>query len=64
MNNQNWILTYYQKICDGSITVGKWIRILYERIVSDLESKAYYFDQARNGVFVRQAVICDSLGLI
>ena len=30
----------------------------------DSNPKAYYFDQARNGVFVRQAVICDSLGLI
>lgn len=53
MNNQNWILTYYQKICDGSITVGKWIRILYERIVSDLESKAYYFDQKKANRAVR-----------
>lgn len=25
--------------------------------------KAYYFEQARNGVFARQAVICDSLGI-
>ncbi len=53
MNNQNWILSYYQKICDGSITVGKWIRILYERIVSDLESKAYYFDQKKANRAVR-----------
>ena len=30
----------------------------------DSNPKAYYFDQARNGVVVRQAVICDSLGLI
>ncbi|MBP5742321.1 MAG: aspartate carbamoyltransferase [Paludibacteraceae bacterium] len=30
----------------------------------DSNPKAYYFEQARNGVFVRQAVICDSLGLI
>ena len=64
VKTDNWILRYYQKIEDGSVTVGRWIRLLYERIIADLEAKAYYFDQARNGVFVRQAVICDSLGLI
>ncbi|MDR3704487.1 MAG: aspartate carbamoyltransferase [Paludibacteraceae bacterium] len=30
----------------------------------DDNPKAYYFQQARNGVFARQAVICDALGLI
>lgn len=30
----------------------------------DDNPKAYYFEQARNGVFARQAVICDMLGLI
>lgn len=29
----------------------------------DENEKAYYFEQARNGVFARQAVICDLLGL-
>ncbi len=29
----------------------------------DTNEKAYYFEQARNGVFARQAVICDLLGL-
>ncbi len=53
MNNQNWILAYYQKICDGSVTVGKWIRMLYERIVKDLEDKAYYFDQKKANKAVR-----------
>jgi len=30
----------------------------------DANPKAYYFEQARNGLFVRQAMICDALGLI
>lgn len=30
----------------------------------DENEKAYYFQQARNGVFTRQAIICDVLGLI
>lgn len=29
----------------------------------DDSPKAYYFEQARNGVFIRQAIICDSLGI-
>lgn len=30
----------------------------------DESPKAYYFEQARNGVFARQAVICSILGLV
>jgi aspartate carbamoyltransferase catalytic subunit len=47
------------------------LRILHplprvNEIASDVDEnpKAYYFQQARNGVFVRQAIICDVLGLI
>ncbi len=29
----------------------------------DDSPKAYYFEQARNGVFARQAIMCDSLGI-
>jgi len=29
----------------------------------DDSPKAYYFEQAKNGVFARQAIICDSLGI-
>ena len=47
MADENWILKYYQMIQDGSVTVGKWIRLLYERIITDLEDKAYFFDQKK-----------------
>jgi aspartate carbamoyltransferase catalytic subunit len=30
----------------------------------DKNPKAYYFDQAQNGLYVRQAIICNALGLI
>jgi aspartate carbamoyltransferase catalytic subunit len=30
----------------------------------DDNDKAYYFQQAKNGVFARQAIICDALGLL
>ena len=44
MAGDNWIYTYYQGIKDGTYTVGKWIRLIYERIIHDLETKAYFFD--------------------
>ena len=56
MNNptaDNWILKYYQAIEDGSVTVGHWIRLLYERIIADLESKAYFFDQKKANKAIR-----------
>ena len=43
----DYILTYYQQICDGSITVGKWIRMWYERIVHGIEAKEYIFSQKK-----------------
>ena len=47
MAGDNWIYTYYQGIKDGTYTVGRWVRLIYERIVHDLESRAYYFDQKK-----------------
>lgn len=46
-SEDNYILAYYQKIKDGSVTVGKWIRLLYEFLVTGLEEKAFYFDQKK-----------------
>ena len=47
MAGDNWIYTYYQGIKDGTYTVGKWISLIYERIIQDLEAKRYYFDQKK-----------------
>lgn len=41
---QNYILTYYQQIKDGRITVGKWVNLIYQRLVEGLESKEYSYD--------------------
>ena len=38
---------------DGSVTVGRWIRLLYERIIQDLENKAYFFDQKKANRAIR-----------
>ena len=41
---QNYIFKYYQSITDGSITVSKWVRKVYEIIIKGIESKEYVFD--------------------
>ena len=46
-SDQNWILAYYQAIRDGSVTVNKWIRLVYEYIIRSLENNEFYFDQKK-----------------
>lgn len=41
----NYILSYYQKIKDGSITVGRFVRLLYEYLVKGLQEKSFFYDQ-------------------
>lgn len=43
----NYIYQYYQKIVDGSVIVGKWVRLLYEIIVKGIEEKKYIYDQKK-----------------
>lgn len=61
------VYTLHNKMLDNTKPT---MRILHplprvNEIDQDVDSneKAYYFEQARNGVFARQAVICDLLGL-
>ena len=44
MAGESYIFAYYQKIKDGSVVVGKWIRLLYEYIIKGLEDKEFFFD--------------------
>ena len=43
----NSIFEYYQKIQDGSISVGKWIELLFSYIVKGLEEKEFTFNQKK-----------------
>lgn len=45
-------MTYYQKIKDGSVIVGRWIRLIYEYIVHGLENKtfAYSAEKANHAI--------------
>lgn len=40
----SYILAYYQAIKDGTVVVGRWIRLWYEFIVNGLEEKRFFFD--------------------
>ena len=43
----NFILAYWQGIYNGSIVVGRWIRMLYERIVREIDAGTMRFDQKK-----------------
>lgn len=43
----NYILQYYQQIETGSVTVGKWIRLLYTYITEGLQKKLFYYDHKK-----------------
>lgn len=47
MSKKNWIFTYYQKVKDGSIEVGRWIELILEYIVKGLEKKEFFYDQKK-----------------
>lgn len=40
----NYIREYYDAICTGRVSVGKWIRSVYEILISGLDSGRYRFD--------------------
>ena len=44
----NYIQEYYYRIQSGEIIVGKWIRLLYEKITAGLRDGLFYFDICRN----------------
>jgi phage terminase large subunit-like protein len=47
MDGVNWIYAYYQQIKDGSVRVGRWIRLIYEYIIAGLREKRFRFDQKK-----------------
>lgn len=53
MKKNDYILSYYQHIKDGTEIVGKWITLLYEYIIKGLESKAFFYDPKKADRAVR-----------
>ena len=44
-NGDNWIYSYYQKVKNGSVTVGKYIELLLDYLIKGLEEKQFFYDQ-------------------
>lgn len=40
----NHIEEYYRQICQGTIIVGKWVRLAYEMIIKGLQEGQFFFD--------------------
>jgi Phage terminase-like protein, large subunit len=47
MNEVNHIYAYYQQIKQNSVTVGRWVRLIYEYLIAGLERKEFFFDQKK-----------------
>ena len=47
MAAENHIYAYYQAIKNGTVAVGRYVRLLYEIIVKGLEEKRFIFNQAK-----------------
>ena len=45
--NSTYIHEYYAKIQTGEIVAGKWIKLLYEKIVAGLRDGLFYFDEKK-----------------
>ena len=50
---KSYILEYYQAIMNGSVTVGKWIRMWYQLVVDGLQGKKFFFDQKKANLAIR-----------
>lgn len=47
MIRENWINKYYQRITNGSETVGAWVLRAYAYLVNGIEQKRFFFDQKK-----------------
>ena len=45
--DDNWIYAYYQKVKDGSITVGRYIELILDYLVKGIEEKSFFYDQKK-----------------
>lgn len=45
--SENYILSYYQGMKDGTIVVGQWVMLLYELIIQGLQDKRWFYDHKK-----------------
>ena len=53
MSYANYIQEYHHKIQTGEIVAGKWIKLLYDRIVTGLRDGLFYFDDRKANKAIR-----------
>lgn len=46
-DSDNFILSYYQGMKDGTIVVGQWVMLLYELIIQGLQDKRWFYDHKK-----------------
>ena len=46
-SRDNWIYAYYQKVKDGSVCVGEYIKLILEYLIHGLEEKEFFYDQKK-----------------
>ena len=46
-NGENWIYSYYQKVKNGTIVVGRYIELLLDYLIKGLEEKQFFYDQSK-----------------
>lgn len=49
----NYIFAYYQQIREGTVTVGKWVRLLYELIIRGIQEQRFTYSQKKATAAIR-----------
>ena len=47
MTNTNWIIAYYEQIQNGTVNVGKWVRMIYAYLVKGLEEERFFYNEKK-----------------
>ena len=47
MDGNNFIFEYYQKIKNGNVLTGRFVRIIYEYLIKGLQEKRFFFDASK-----------------
>lgn len=47
MDGNNFIFEYYQKIKNGNVLTGRFVRLIYEYLIKGLQEKRFFFDAGK-----------------
>lgn len=47
--SKNYIYEYYQQIQNGSVIVGRWVKLIMEYLVKGLQDKLFFYDNKKAG---------------